>query len=109
MHLTVDIEHSRFDLDELRVRPGTTVEFVVRNGDPINHEFVIGPETVHVAHRRGTDLVHPPLPGEVSVGPAEAGLTYYRFDEAGTVTFACHLPGHEAYGMAGAVEVVADD
>ena len=33
--------------------------------------------------------------------------TTYAFDEPGTFTFACHLPGHLAYGMSGTVDVVA--
>lgn len=101
----VDIHHSRFDLDGFRVRPRTTVEFVVRNHDPINHELVIGPEAVHARHDHGTEAVHPPVPGEVSVAPQETGLTFYEFTEPGRVRFACHLPGHVAYGMDGEIVV----
>ncbi len=32
------VHHSQFSLDELRVRPGETVRFVLRNTDPIPHE-----------------------------------------------------------------------
>ena len=107
VHVNVDIKYSKFDdeLSELRVRPGTTVEFVVRNHDPINHEFTIGDDAMHRRHEKGTDLVHPPVPGEVSVGPGETGVTYYEFEDAGNVRFACHLPGHVAYGMEGTVVV----
>ena len=48
---------------------------------------------------------HPPVPGEVSVGPDDDGLTIYRFDEPGRYEFACHLPGHLAFGMKGWVVV----
>lgn len=101
------IEHSRFSLDHLRVRRGTVVEFVVDNDDPIHHELVVGPEQVHRRHERGTEQAHPPVPGEVSVGPGATGMTFWRFDEPGTVNFACHLPGHVDYGMIGTIEVVA--
>jgi uncharacterized cupredoxin-like copper-binding protein len=103
----VDIHHSRFDLDGLRVRPGTTVEFVVRNHDPINHELVIGPAAVHARHDHGTEREHPPVPGEVSVAPQDTGLTFYEFEQPGAVRFACHLPGHVAFGMEG--EIVVTD
>ena len=43
MTVRVDIRYSHFALDGLRVRAGTLVRFVVRNHDPINHEFVVGP------------------------------------------------------------------
>ena len=33
-------------------------------------------------------------------------MTFYEFDEPGTVVYACHLPGHVAYGMTGIIEVV---
>ena len=102
------IEHSRFSFDRLQVRPGTTVRFQVRNTDPIAHELIIGDEEDHNRHATGTEAFHPPVPGEVSVGPHETGLTTYTFDEPGTVVFACHLPGHLSYGMQGAVVVTAD-
>lgn len=104
--VTVDVEHSRFAPEELTVRAGTVVSFEVVNHDPIHHELVLGDAEVHRTHEDGADLVHPPVPGEVSVGPNQAGMTFYVFDEPGTVAFACHLPGHVEYGMVGEVHVV---
>ena len=100
------VRHSRFDADEVRVYEGTLVRFEVDNRDPIHHELIVGPASVHTAHEGGHDKHHPPVPGEVSVKPGERGLTTYRFDTPGPVTFACHLPSHFAYGMAGQIEVV---
>ena len=102
----IGIEHSRFSVSELEVRAGTTVRFVVRNTDPIAHELIVGDDRVHRRHASGTEAVHPPVPGEVSVGPHETASTVYAFDEPGTVAFACHLPGHVDYGMDGEVVVV---
>lgn len=101
------VEHSRFGFDRLEVRPGTTVRFEVRNTDPIAHELIIGDDAVHRRHATGTEAFHAPVPGEVSVGPHETGWTTYTFDEPGTVVFACHLPGHVAYGMVGDIVVTA--
>jgi uncharacterized cupredoxin-like copper-binding protein len=106
VRVEVGIEHSRFDLEPLRVQEGTLVEFVVDNGDPIDHELVVGDDAVHRRHADGTERRHPPVPGEVSVGPGDRALTFYEFGEAGTVVYACHLPGHVAYGMKGTIEVV---
>lgn len=105
----VTMEHSRFDLGTLRVREGTIVRFVVHNGDPIDHELVIGDAEVHRRHTVGDERRHPPVPGEVSVAPGATSLTFYEFDAPGTVVYACHLPGHIAYGMRGTIEVVADE
>ena len=92
----------------MRVRAGTLVRFVVRNDDPIAHELVVGDAAVHAAHERGSEATHPPVPGEVSVAAGAVGETFFRFDEPGSYLFACHLPGHFAYGMHGIVTVVAD-
>lgn len=102
----VDIEHSRFMPSDLTVRASTEVRFVVRNTDPINHELIVGPAEVHDRHRGGTEVEHPPVPGEVSVPALERRVTTLMFDEAGSVEMACHLPGHYDYGMRGAVTVV---
>ncbi|MGI8794044.1 MAG: hypothetical protein ACR2H3_12885 [Acidimicrobiales bacterium] len=75
------------------------------NRDPIGHELIIGGQAVHAAHRTGSEPAHAPVPGEVSVGGGEVELTVFGFDSVGPVLFACHLPGHEAYGMTGVVEV----
>jgi len=101
----LDIHHSRFSPERIRVAPGTLVRFVVHNRDPINHELIVGDDDVHARHTRGTEAVHPPVPGELSVGPGETGVTALRFAEPGRVLFACHLPGHFEYGMKGEVVV----
>lgn len=101
----MDLRHSRFEPAELRVRAGTVVRFEVDNRDPIHHELIVGPPEVHATHAEGADHLHPPIPGELSLGPLEDGMTFYEFDEPGTVRMACHLPGHVDYGMVGRIEV----
>lgn len=100
------IHHSRFDTDEIVVEAGTEVRFVLQNDDPILHELIVGPPDVHERHENGTEAAHPPRPGEVTVGPLTSAATTYAFDEPGSFEFACHLPGHRAYGMTGQVVVV---
>jgi uncharacterized cupredoxin-like copper-binding protein len=107
--VTVDvgIHYSKFSMSTLRVRQGTLVRFLVHNDDPIHHEFIVGDASVHLRHENGTESTHPPVPGEVSVAPDDVGETFYRFDTPGRLEFACHLPGHLAYGMKGWVIVEA--
>jgi uncharacterized cupredoxin-like copper-binding protein len=102
----LDLHHSRFRPGRLRVLEGTTVRFVVRNTDPIDHEVIVGDEDVHRRHERGTEPYHPPKPGEVTVEAGATAETTYHFDKAGTVEMACHLPRHLDYGMRGEIEVV---
>lgn len=106
--LEVGIDRSAFDIESLRVVEGTLVQFVVRNDDPIDHELVVGDDEVHRLHANGSERRHPPVPGEVSVAPGDTSMTFYEFTEPGSIVFACHLPGHVAYGMAGTIEVVPD-
>ncbi len=105
--VSIDIHYSKFSISTLNVQPGTTVKFLIRNNDPINHEFIVGDAQVHARHQIGTHPAHPPVPGEVTVGPGELGETFFRFDKSGRYLFACHLPGHLAYGMRGWVEVAS--
>jgi uncharacterized cupredoxin-like copper-binding protein len=104
--VTLGIEHSRFSTDRIVVARGTSLTIVVDNGDPIGHELIVGPREVHARHEEGTEAAHPPVPGEVTAPALETVSTTYTFDELGAVTFACHLPGHVAYGMVGEVLVV---
>jgi uncharacterized cupredoxin-like copper-binding protein len=104
--VTLDVEHSAFSTDRIVVHRGTTLRFVVDNGDPIGHELIVGPPEVHARHEAGTEPAHAPRPGEVSAPALSRVETTYTFDDVGTVEFACHLPGHYAYGMHGDVVVV---
>ena len=103
--VTLTARWSKFSPDKMVVRRGTTVRFVVRNDDPIAHELIVGDQAVQDVHERGTEAHHGERPGEVSAPAGETVETTYRFDRPGTVLFGCHLPGHWAYGMRGAIEV----
>jgi len=106
--VTLTVHHSRFSLDQLTVRPGERVRFVVRNTDPIPHELIIGDPGVQDVHEAGVEAHHGDRLGEVSVGPGRTVSTTYRFGDkadAGGLLFGCHLPGHWAYGMRGTIRV----
>ena len=89
----IRIDRSHFSPSRIRVRPHTTVQFVVVNRDPIGHEFIIGDAEVHARHEGGHEASHPPVPGEVSIPPLSTGTTTFELHEPGVVEFACHLPG----------------
>jgi uncharacterized cupredoxin-like copper-binding protein len=103
--IEVTIEHSRFLPGDLGVDPGETVRFVISNGDPINHEFILGDQAVQDRNEVGHEP-HGAIPGEISVPAGETAATTYTF--AGTereLLYGCHLPGHWDYGMRGTVRV----
>jgi uncharacterized cupredoxin-like copper-binding protein len=81
------------------------VTFVLRNADPIDHEWIVGDAASHERHRTGTEPVHATRPTEVSVAALATVQTTVTFDSAGMMAFICHLPGHELYGMVGTLIV----
>lgn len=101
----VRIHHSKFIDDSFEVTAGTTVTFVIRNTDPIDHEFILGDDAVQARHENGTELAHGEVPGEVSVPAGATASATFRFPKPGKLVYACHLPGHFAYGMKGVITV----
>jgi uncharacterized cupredoxin-like copper-binding protein len=101
----ITIRHSRFLPAEVHVDPGDTIRFVIRNTDPIDHEFIVGDQDVQTRHETGTEAHHGARPGEVSIPAGGVASTTYTFSEPETLLIGCHLPGHYAYGMSGSVRV----
>ena len=103
--VTITIRHSAFDPASLTVPRGVPVMFILVNEDPIDHEWIVGSESVHDEHRSGTHAYHDAIPTEVTVPALSTVRTTVTFTEPGRLRFICHLPGHEAYGMVGLIVV----
>jgi uncharacterized cupredoxin-like copper-binding protein len=101
----IDVRYSRFAPGDVRVPVGVPVRFVIANHDPIDHEWIVGDDAVHEAHRTGTEPFHAARPTELTIEAGREVATVVTFDRPGRLTFVCHLPGHEAYGMVGTVLV----
>lgn len=89
----------------MKFHKGDEVRFLILNTDPIDHEFILGDDAVQQRHEKGTEPKHGDVDGEVSITAGSTGETSYFFKESGKLTFACHSPGHFAYGMKGTVRV----
>ena len=100
--IEVRIHYSRFEPASVTVPAGVPVTFVIRNDDPIDHEFLVGDASFHARHRTGTEPVHGDRPDEVSLPAGTARTTTLTF-AAGSYLFICHFPLHEQYGMVGIV------
>jgi uncharacterized cupredoxin-like copper-binding protein len=103
--IAVNIHHSRFDPARYEFQTGDAVRFVIHNGDPIDHEFILGNEAVQRRHENGTEKEHGAIPGEVSIPAGETRTTTYTFTQPGRLIIGCHLPSHYDYGMRAEVEV----
>jgi uncharacterized cupredoxin-like copper-binding protein len=104
----IPIRYSAFERTVVTVRAGEPIMFVLHNGDPIDHEWIVGDSGVHERHRTGTEPVHGSRPTEVTVPAGTTATTTVTFARPGTYLYICHLPGHEAYGMVGTVRVTGD-
>jgi uncharacterized cupredoxin-like copper-binding protein len=113
--VALTIHYSHFSPAHLSVAAGETVRFTIRNTDPIDHEFILGDQSVQDAEEAGTDPIHDgSTPGMVSA-PADTTVskvvTFPR-TPAGhpaqrSLIYACHLPGHYAYGMRGSLQITS--
>jgi uncharacterized cupredoxin-like copper-binding protein len=106
--ITIAIHYSHFFPSVVQVRAGSTVRFIVRNTDPIDHEFIVGNEALQAQEEVTTETVHSGnVPGQISVPAGTTRSTTVTIPAQGPLIFACHLPGHYAYGMRGTIQIVS--
>jgi uncharacterized cupredoxin-like copper-binding protein len=103
--VAIDIHYSHYVPSFVAVPAGVPVRFVIRNLDPIDHEWIIGDAVVHAIHRTGTEQHHAARPTEVSIAALQTVETIVTFPARGELQFICHLPGHEQYGMVGTLDI----
>ena len=103
--ITIEIRYSHFNPSAITVPVGVPVTITLVNDDPIDHEWIIGDDAVQQKHRTGTELLHPVRPTEQVIPALSTRVTTITFDAPATWKYICHLPGHEAYGMVGVVNV----
>jgi len=53
--VVVTMHHSRFEPATIRVEAGRRVRFVLRNTDPIDHEFILGDDAVQRRHEQAAN------------------------------------------------------
>ncbi len=98
----IRIRYSAFVPARIVVPAGVPVTVVIRNEDPIDHEWLVGDAAFHARHRDGAETAHADRPDELSVPALATRSTTLTFAPGSTV-FICHFPGHESYGMVGVV------
>ncbi|OGU23014.1 MAG: hypothetical protein A2580_08330 [Hydrogenophilales bacterium RIFOXYD1_FULL_62_11] len=107
IEVTMD-DAMRFTPDNISVKAGETVRFFVRNAGKIPHEMVIGSLDDLKAHadmmRKMPGMEHAD-PNMITLKAGQRGGIVWQFDKAGTVDFACLIPGHMEAGMMGKVMV----
>ncbi|MGE8318939.1 MAG: cupredoxin domain-containing protein [Comamonas sp.] len=108
---TVTVEMSdtmRFTPSDIPVKQGEIVRLIVKNTGKVKHELSLGTEKELLEHleqmKKFPDMEHDE-PGKVTLEPGKQGEIVWQFTRAGSVNFACLIPGHYEAGMKGLVQV----
>jgi uncharacterized cupredoxin-like copper-binding protein len=98
----------RFVPDAITVKAGETIRFFIRNNGKLPHELVIGSIAELKEHaemmRKMPGMEHDE-PNMITLKPGQRGGLVWKFDQPGSVDFACLVPGHMEAGMVGKVLV----
>jgi uncharacterized cupredoxin-like copper-binding protein len=101
----------RFNPDEVKVKRGDTVKFVVRNTGKLQHEMVIGTREELEKHAEMMKK-HPGMehdaPYMAHVAPGREQEIVWTFDKPGKFMYGCLLPGHWEAGMKATIIVAAN-
>ncbi|WJJ93239.1 cupredoxin domain-containing protein [Neopusillimonas aromaticivorans] len=98
----------QFTPAQIDVKAGETIRFFIKNTGKLQHEMVIGTLADLKAHAEemkkmpGMQHVEPNM---ITLNAGQRGGLVWTFDQAGTVDFACLIPGHMEAGMVGKVNV----
>lgn len=93
---------------QIAVTAGETVKFEIANNGKLEHEFILGSAEEQVDHDKemaamaGMKMTHT---NGVSVAPGKTGTLIWTFTKAGTLQYACHVPGHYVAGMVGQLTI----
>ncbi|MGL6071463.1 cupredoxin domain-containing protein [Craterilacuibacter sp.] len=107
--IAVDMRDTmRFSAQQVSVKQGETIRFVLTNSGKLKHEFSLGTEKELVEHnevmKKYPDMEHDE-PGKLTLAPGGKGEMIWRFTKTGIVHFACLHPGHYEAGMKGQIKV----
>jgi uncharacterized cupredoxin-like copper-binding protein len=99
----------RFTPQEITVKQGETIKFVVANKGTLMHEMVIG--TMEELKKHGALMKeHPEMehdePYMAHVSPGKKEAMVWQFTNEGEFHYACLVPGHFEAGMIGKIKVV---
>jgi len=107
--ITIEMNDSmRYAPADVLVKQGETIRFVVKNVGKVKHELSLGTQQELLEHleqmKKFPDMEHDE-PNKITLAPGKQGEIIWQFTKAGTVNFACLMPGHYEAGMKGAIKV----
>lgn len=129
--INITMSDNLFDPEEIAVKEGETIRFVVKNDGEFVHEFNIGTATMHAGHQKemmmmmehgaleadkinhsmmkmdmggGKTMMHDD-PNSVLLEPGKSAEVIWKFSKKAELEFACNVPGHYESGMMGEVHI----
>ncbi len=93
--------------NEIYVKEGETIQFIVKNAGNKKHEMMI--DTManlkrYAKKKRNNPETKTAGTNHIQIDPGESKALIWEFTKAGTIDFACPLPGHFK-GMRGKINV----
>lgn len=93
--------------NEIYIKEGETIQFMVKSVGNKKHEMII--DTManlkkHAKKKRNNPEIKTAGPNHIQLDPGELKALIWEFTKAGTIDFACPLPGHFK-GMRGKINV----
>jgi uncharacterized cupredoxin-like copper-binding protein len=98
----------QFTPSNIVVKEGETIRFFIKNTGAMTHEMVIGDMNQlkeHAEMMRQMPSMKHATANMVTLNAGQSGGMVWQFGKAGSVDFACLVPGHMEAGMTGKVTV----
>ncbi|MEO8409305.1 MAG: cupredoxin family protein [Propionivibrio sp.] len=109
--ITVEMsDNMRYSPEDVKVKKGETIRFVVKNVGKVRHELSLGtPEELaeHLEQMKKFPEMEHDEPSKITLDPGKQGEIIWQFTQPGAVHFACLMPGHYEAGMKGQVTVAS--
>ncbi len=129
--INVVMADNLFTPENITVKKGETIRFVIKNNGEFVHEFNIGTAAMHAGHRKemmmmvehgilepdkinhakmkmdmggGKTMEHND-PNSVLLEPKKSAEIIWKFSESAKLEFACNVPGHYESGMVGKIQI----
>ncbi|WP_461383000.1 cupredoxin domain-containing protein [Devosia indica] len=94
--------------NQIKIRAGEQVKFVIRNNGELDHELVFADLASNLKHgmemAKNPDMEHDD-PNAARIEPKKVGEITWKFTNAGKFDFSCLLLGHREAGMFGTIIV----
>jgi uncharacterized cupredoxin-like copper-binding protein len=126
--IQIDMYDNYYEPENIDVKKGETIRFVINNKGMLVHEFNIGTPEMHEGHQEemlmmiqhgiiqggklNRDLMEMDMgngqtmkhddPNSALLAPGETAEMIWKFSDDGNIEYACNVPGHYPAGMYGA-------